>query len=153
MTDHWAWGISRTILDESRHHAFDPLLVLAVIAVESGFQDTAASAEGARGLMQIQPYVARALAEQWRSLYRTDKHLIEELPNLDDPTVNIKLGVFYLHSLKKSFPDLKLALTAYNRGPTEVKNRLAEEEVVPLEYAMRVLSTYQSYRRDTRQAD
>src|SRR3972149_1779412 len=69
--------------------------------------------------------------------------------DLDDPVLNIKLGVFYLNSLKKNFRDLKLALTAYNWGPTEVRNRLQEDEVLPLAYAMKVLSTYQSYRQDS----
>ena len=153
VRDSWAWAVSRTVLQESRRHSLDPLLVLAVISVESGFQDDAASADGARGLMQIQPDVARAIAEQRRSVYRDDKHLNHRHPNLNDPIVNIKLGVFYLHSLRQSFRDLTLALTAYNRGPTQVKNRLVEQAGMPLGYATKVLSTYHGYRRDTRQTD
>jgi soluble lytic murein transglycosylase-like protein len=152
LRDTWAWAIAETILTESKRHALDPLLVLAVINVESGFQHTAASTVGARGLMQIRPDVAKSLAEQRGSIFRKDKHP-NGIPDLDDPIVNIKLGVFYLHSLKKSFQDLKLALTAYNWGPTEIRNRLAEEDPLPLEYAMKVLSTYQNYRKDSRQAD
>lgn len=139
------WAVSRTIIQESRRHSFDPLLVLAVIAVESSFQHKAESPDGARGLMQIQPYVAGALAEQRRSLYG-DKHPAGA-PDLDNPIVNIKLGVFYLHSLWTNFRDMKLALTAYNYGPGTVQNRIDEEEEVPQEYASKVLSTYQAYRR------
>src|ERR1044071_9078044 len=50
------WAVSRTILQESRRHSFDPQLVLAVIAVETGFPPIADSPAGARGLMQMQPY-------------------------------------------------------------------------------------------------
>ncbi|HEY1374247.1 MAG TPA: lytic transglycosylase domain-containing protein [Candidatus Binatia bacterium] len=139
------WAVSRTIIQESRRHSFDPLLVLAVIAVESSFQHKAESPDGARGLMQIQPYIAGALAEQRRSLYG-DKHAVGT-PDLDNPIVNIKLGVFYLHSLWTNFRDMKLALTAYNYGPGTVQNRIDEEEEVPQEYASKVLSTYQGYRR------
>ncbi|HEY6197249.1 MAG TPA: lytic transglycosylase domain-containing protein [Candidatus Binatia bacterium] len=142
------WAVSRTILQESRRHSFDPLLVLAVIAVESGFQHSAESPDGARGLMQIQPYIAGALAEQRRSLYG-DKHATGE-PDLNNPVVNIRLGVFYLHSLWQNFRDMKLALTAYNYGPGTVQSRIDEDEEVPQEYASKVLATYQGYRRGMR---
>jgi len=145
------WAISRTILQESRRHSFDPLLVLAVIAVESRFQHTAASPDGARGMMQIQPYIAAALAQQRESLYG-DRRADGDQPDLDNPIVNIKLGVFYLHSLWQSFRDLKIALAAYNYGPTEIKSRIDEEEEVPQDYALKVLSTYQRYRRGIRQS-
>ncbi len=152
LQDSRAWAIAETIFMESKRHALDPLLVLAVINVESRFQHTVVSTVGARGLMQIRPDVAKALAEERGFFARKDKSP-QDILDLDDPIVNIKLGVFYLHSLKKSFRDLKLALTAYNWGPTEVRNRLAEEDAVPLEYAMKVLSTYHGYRRDSRQPD
>ena len=151
--DNSVWSLSRTVQTESRRHALDPLLVLAIITVESGFQHTAAAEDGARGLMQIQPEFAKELADQRRSAYRTDKHFSDDAPDLDNPIVNIKLGVFYLHSLQRSFQDLTLALTAYNRGPTRLKSDLAEETDVPLEYATRVLATYHDYRRNTRRSD
>ena len=151
--DNSVWSLSRTVQTESRRHALDPLLVLAIIAVESGFQHTAAADDGARGLMQIQPEFARSLAEQRSSVVRADKHFGDNDPDLDNPIVNVKLGVFYFHSLQRSFQDLTLALTAYNRGPTRLKSDLAEATHVPLEYAMRVLATYHDYRNNTRRFD
>lgn len=144
LKDGWIWDISNTILEESRRRSLDPMLILAVINVESSFEHGAVSTMGARGLMQIRPVFANALAEE------ADLETWQGEKSLDDPILNIKLGVFYLHSLKKNFRDLKLALTAYNWGPTEVKNRLHEDEMLPLEYAMKVLSTYRSYREDSR---
>lgn len=144
LKEGWIWDISHTILEESRKHSLDPLLVLAMINVESSFRNTAVSSEGARGLMQIHPVFANALAEE------ADLESWQGEKSLDDPILNIKLGVFYLHSLKENFRDLKLALTAYNWGPTEVKNRLHEDGMLPFEYAMKVLSTYRSYREDSR---
>ena len=144
LKDAWTWNISNTILEESRRRSLDPLLVLAIINVESSFRNAAVSSEGARGLMQIHPVFADALAEE------ANLQTWEGEKSLDDPILNIKLGVFYLHSLKKNFRDLKLALTAYNWGPTEVRNRLEEDEGLPLDYAMKVLSTYHSYRKDSR---
>lgn len=140
LTEASAWAITRTILEESIRHTLDPMLILAVINVESRFQRSAVSSEGARGLMQILPFVAQALAEE------VEINNWEGEKSLDDPILNIKLGVFYLHSLQKSFQNLDLALTAYNWGPTQVRNRLEEEEVVTSEYATKVLSTYYHYR-------
>jgi len=156
LRDGLAWDISTTILEESRRHSLDPLLVLALINVESSFQIEAVSTEGARGLMQIRPIAANAVVNELVLMDKGFNRAIEDFPDrsslhpldLDDPVLNIKLGVFYLNSLKKNFRDLKLALTAYNWGPTEVRNRLQEDEVLPQAYAMKVLSTYQSYRQD-----
>ena len=160
LRDSWAWNISNTILEESRRHGLDPLLVLALINVESSFQSEAVSTEGARGLMQIRPIAATAVVNELVSINKGIDGGIEDSLDpsylhpldLDDPVLNIKLGVFYLYSLKKNFRDLKLALTAYNWGPTEVRNRLEDDEGLPLEYAMKVLSTYHSYRKDSRQS-
>ena len=159
LRDASAWTISETILEESNKHSLDPMLVLAVISVESNFQHAAISSKGARGLMQIRPFVADALAQE---LGLRDKEIkgskdhpftpsILQPLNLEDPILNIKLGVFYLYRLKKNFRDVRLALAAYNWGPTEIKNRLAGDEAVPLGYATKVLSTYHSYRKHNRQ--
>jgi soluble lytic murein transglycosylase len=146
LKDASAWAISETILTESLKHSLDPLLVLAVIEVESSFQHTAVSRRGARGLMQIRPFVANSIADQVDlGVSFASRELHPEA--LDDPILNIKLGAFYLQHLKRRFRDVKLALTAYNWGPTEIRSRLDMEQAVPLDYAMKVLSAYQSYRR------
>lgn len=150
LRDTSVWAITETILEESIKHSFDPLLVLAVISVESRFQDVAVSTNGARGLMQIRPFVANALAKEV-DLGLDSEFITLNPESLDDPVLNLKLGIFYLNYLKKTFRDLKLALTAYNWGPTEVKNRIEGDEEVPLEYAMKVLSAYHNYRKYNRQ--
>lgn len=157
LSDSSVWDVSSAILEESRKHSLDPLLILALINVESSFQTEAVSNQGARGLMQIRPIAANAVIKELVSRDRGINGAMEEpleptfeALDLDDPILNIRLGVFYLHSLKKNFRDLKLALTAYNWGPTEVRNRLEEDEGLPLDYATKVLSTYHSYRKDSR---
>jgi hypothetical protein len=137
-TDKSVWDLAQTIIEESKKHSLDPMLVLAVIKVESRFKDSAVSGRGARGLMQIRPFVADALAEEIK--WQGER-------NLDDPILNIKLGVLYLGHLKKRFRDLELALAAYNWGPTEIRSRLDEQEEVPLDYSTKVLSAYSFYRR------
>lgn len=140
------WSTAETILEESRRHSLDPTLILAVIDVESRFQRAAVSPVGARGLMQIHPAFAPALAVEaeipgWQGLQ-----------SLDDPILNIKMGTFYLSQMKKRFRDLKLALSAYNIGPTELQKRLRERESIPTGYVNRVLAAHRLYQEPERQA-
>lgn len=144
FSDGLAWSIAEAILEESRRHSLDPLLILAVIEVESRFRPSAVSTGGARGLMQIRPFVATAIAEAANIETWTGKE------SLDDPILNIKVGVFYLSQLKESFKDLKLALTAYNLGPAQVKNRLEERVPMSFTYAKKVLSVHRIYRSQNR---
>ena len=65
--------------------------------------------------------------------------------SLDDPIINIKLGVFYLDYLKERFGDLRVPLTAYNRGPTWVQKRIEDGMALPLEYARKVIAVSRSY--------
>lgn len=137
-----AWTIAKTILEESKKYSLDPMLVLAVIKVESSFQHLAVSPVGARGLMQILPFVANAIAPE------VDIKTWHGVESLDDPVLNIKIGVFYLSRLKTRFRDMKLALTAYNWGPTKIGYRLKRRGPVPQGYARKVLSAYHFYSQD-----
>jgi soluble lytic murein transglycosylase-like protein len=64
--------------------------------------------------------------------------------NLKDPLVNVQIGVSYLAYLNEMFGDLHVALTAYNWGPTRIKQKLAAKESIPREYAAKVLSVHRS---------
>ena len=66
IRDGEAWQIAETILEESSKRKLDAFLISAVIQVESGFQHTAVSPSGARGLMQIMPETGRALTRTLR---------------------------------------------------------------------------------------
>ncbi len=68
-----------------KERRIDPLLIMAVIAIESGFNPFAESSMGARGLMQVMPR------------YHMDK-VPEgmESHQLFDPAINIKVGVLVL---------------------------------------------------------
>ncbi len=102
------------IAQESAAARFDPLLVLAVIGVESEFQDAAVSVVGARGLMQIRPSTLFFWAEH--EGIRLSAKEIEA-----DPALRVRLGVRYLKYLQDRFGgDLDLALMAYNAGPTRL---------------------------------
>ena len=110
----------------------DPHLIRAVIRTESAFNPRAVSKKGAQGLMQLMPDTARELS----------------VANPFDPEENIKGGTRYLRSLLNTFEDdLRLALAAYNAGPTVAK----KERKIPKiretqEYVNRVLRYYREYR-------
>ena len=92
----------------ARAYDVDPHLIKAVIKVESDFDHRAVSTKGARGLMQLMPETA------------ADMNVF----NLFDPRSNIMGGTCYLKKLLARFKgDLRLALAAYNAGPTVVEQK------------------------------
>ncbi len=89
----------------ARSQGLDPELVHAVVLVESSYDPTARSTEGAMGLMQLMPATARSL----------------EVDNPYNPDENLRGGTTYLRQLLDRFGgDLELALAGYNAGPQAV---------------------------------
>jgi hypothetical protein len=107
-------GIARAILEEATRAAMDPLLVVAVIHVESRFDPGATSGVGAVGLMQLLRPTMREEAERSR------------LDSADplNPIANVRAGVRYLHRMVAAFEDVELALMAYNAGPNRIRRHL-----------------------------
>ena len=91
----------------SQAHGVDPILVKALIQVESGYRAKARSPKGAVGLMQIMPATAREY----------------KVRNPFDPKANIEAGVKHLKALLQRFGSerTELALAAYNAGPGAVE--------------------------------
>ena len=112
--------LARVIYEESKKASLDPLFVLALIAVESGFDHVAESDAGARGLMQLRPSTLRR--EAARSKLEGDP---------DDPVLNVRAGVRYFVRLLRAFGSTDLALMAYNAGPNRILRYLKEEEEIP----------------------
>lgn len=145
ISDAEAWRVSEVILEESAKRHLDPMMVLAVIQVESGFQYRMVSPMGARGLMQIMPETGKFLTETLRNEYGL--HTASFRPeSLDEPLLNIRLGVYYLHDLTKQFNSLNLALLAYNAGPAEIQNRLEKNIALSDEYTTMVFDAYHSFK-------
>jgi hypothetical protein len=113
--------LADVIYEEARAASLDPFFVLAVIAVESGFDHEAESERGARGLMQLRPSTLRGEAARSRL----------EGADPDDPVLNVRAGVRYLRRLVRAFGSTDLALMAYNAGPNRILRYLQEEGAVP----------------------
>jgi soluble lytic murein transglycosylase-like protein len=83
-------------------YSVDPLLILAVVAVESRYNPVAESVVGAKGLMQVIPkYHLDKLSD------RGGEHALLE------PEVNIQVGTQILREYQRRFRDTETALQAY----------------------------------------
>lgn len=98
----------------------DPSVALGIIRQESSFDIGAVSPSGARGLMQLMPPTAQAVAKQIGTA--------TSLPTLTaDPAHNMRLGTAYLRQMLDKFDNsLPLAAAAYNAGPHRVDQWLPE---------------------------
>jgi soluble lytic murein transglycosylase-like protein len=117
----------------ARRQDVPPALIKAVIRTESNFNRFAVSKKGAQGLMQLMPKTALRLG-------------------VDDPFEsfqNVEGGVRYLRRLIDRYGSWRLALAAYNAGPTAVDRYGG---VPPYretqEYVRKVLAYYQRYDAD-----
>ena len=135
LTDREEAQLTDLICAESQKYGCDPELVLALIIVESSFYSKATSSKGAKGFMQLRPDVAKVLAKEVGIAWDEDKAIY-------DPGVNVQLGLYYLSQLILQFKDLKVALAAYNFGPTYIKERIELGMALPTGYAEKVMRKY-----------
>ncbi|MGY8959002.1 MAG: lytic transglycosylase domain-containing protein [Alphaproteobacteria bacterium] len=97
-----------------------PEIIHAIVRQESAFDPKAVSHAGARGLMQLMPATARAVARTLKI-----RHSTRRLTS--DPRHNVNLGASYINGLIEDFDgSLVLALAAYNAGPHRVRRWLRE---------------------------
>jgi soluble lytic murein transglycosylase-like protein len=146
MAEAHAWWLAAVIHEESSKRHVDPLLVLALIRVESGFDADAVSPMGARGIMQIMPDTGKSLAAALAAENGFQPAAFTP-ESLHDPVLNLRLGIYYLHDLRKQFSDLAHVLTAYNFGPSHTQSRLENNLELSGDYASLVLAEYNGYRK------
>ena len=141
------------VKESAKEFGVDPYLILAVMREESHFGEVVVSRARAHGLMQIIPRTGRLIAQELKiNPYSTTR--------LFEPKLNIRMGVYYLSNLFKSFSDEILVLAGYNGGPNKVKKWLkkmnefdADEfvESIPLletrYYVKKVIASYFEYKR------
>lgn len=91
--------ISSAVMNSASKYALPPALVLAIISIESRFQDHARGRHGATGLMQVVP--------------AAHKRLVKNL-DLTEPAANIEAGSAILHGyLESARGDVDAALKSY----------------------------------------
>ena len=145
----WRDDVART----ARGAGLDPFLVAAVVREESSYYPRAVSRAGARGLMQLMPDTARTLAPRIGLSW-------DGVDMLEEPRANLEMGTLFLAALLREFGDPRLALAAYNAGPTRVRAWWRDRRTSDLEawveqipfdetrhYVKRVLLSWQEYKR------
>ncbi len=94
----------------SDHYQVSPALVYGLMRAESAMQSDALSPAGARGLLQLMPSTARAVAERNGLPFNNSADLM-------DPKVNIPLGIAHLAELEHRYDgDWTRVAAAYNAG-------------------------------------
>jgi hypothetical protein len=108
LTD--AYYYARLALEAcEKYPAVDPLLLLAIGVVESGYDPLATSRADARGLYQIWPSTGRLLVRSLGWNYDDG--------TLFDPEKNTEAAALYLDILFATYSDPTMVLAEYNGGP------------------------------------
>jgi len=121
-----------SIVAAANRHGIDPALLAIVTLVESRGDANATSPVGARGLMQLMPSTAAAVARERGLAPPTDALL-------SDPDYNLDLGAWFLAQQLQEFggaavdtrEGVNRAIAAYNAGPSRTRAWLAGERPLP----------------------
>ena len=111
---------SEFVTKYSGEYGVPEYVIYSTIKVESNFDSGAQSDAGALGLMQIMPSTFDWLVSLTQEGYETGM--------LYDPETNIKYGTYYLSYLYLKYADWETVYAAYNAGPANVDEWLADPE-------------------------
>lgn len=142
----------------AEEYGVDPLLIFAMIKIESNFNTDAKSSSEARGLMQLMENTATEAAQK---IEKQEENTISQnnKQKLYEPEINIQLGTYYFSSLLSQYQNIGMALAAYNAGMGRVNEWIEKGTILPdgsnLEaipyqetnmYVRKVLNAYRIYK-------
>lgn len=128
---------SAIVVAYSEKFDLNPSLVLAVIKLESNFNQYEVGKHEDRGYMQIIPATEKWLAEKYG--YRLGLTYDREM--IFEPHYNIGLGVIYLSLLKEAYGNnYHKILSEYNRGPYKLREYFNKNKTFATSYSRGVLS-------------
>ena len=134
-------GLTETLWKQSRRFGFDPLLIVAVMQIESASNPWArgqlqsGAASGALGLMQLKLETAQLMGRSLGIEIRSEADLMK-------PDVNLLLGSYYLMRMVVRYGNLSKGLMAYNIGPYGLEARERSGQKLPVAYFQRILDEY-----------
>ena len=141
LTDEIRASLVDIVYTNSKAFGYDPLLIFAVINVESYFDPNAKGQyrsgkySGAYGLMQLKVATAKEVADFLEIPFNGMEDLFK-------PEINIPLGIAYLTQMVSWFKSLKLGILAYNQGPGTIRKNLREKNELSIGYYTKVLKNY-----------
>jgi soluble lytic murein transglycosylase-like protein len=127
--------LANVIFEESRRFNYDPMLTMAVIITESSFRKGQVSDAGARGVMQVMPFIGEHLAARTGLDWRGTEQLF-------DPVTNIRLGTLHLFEQILKFRDVRKGIIAYNYGETRLRGHIRKQKPLPGQYFRRIWDNY-----------
>lgn len=127
--------MANTLYDECRLYDLDYRFVLAIIKVESNFRHNVTSPDGAKGLMQIKPSLAKMIAKSKGLEFKGSRELLE-------PDNNIRIGTHHISKLVEDFESLREVLFAYNVGAKKAKGKLFKDNEPNGPFTKKVLKEY-----------
>jgi soluble lytic murein transglycosylase len=112
-----------SVLNAAKESQVSDDWLFAIMRQESLFRKDAVSRADARGLMQMQPATATAVARRW--------HLPPPArDDLFEPSVALRLGARYVRELLDKYRgQLAPSLAAYNAGPMSVSRWLPSDPI------------------------
>lgn len=113
MTQEWV----RMAYEQGSREGVDPLLVIAVMAVESSLNPIAESVAGAKGLMQVIPR------------FHKEKFPAQDDKSVMDPENNIQAGARILKDTIRRGGSLVAGLQLYNGAPSDAKASYANKVI------------------------
>jgi hypothetical protein len=118
--------------DAGQHVGVDPLLILAVMAVESKFNPIAESGMGAKGLMQVIPK------------HHQDK-LVEHggAESVLDPMTNILVGARILKEYTRRAGSLEAGLQLYSGGLSDTSGQYAQKVMAEMDRLRQTIYRYE----------
>jgi hypothetical protein len=126
--------LATSIYDVALSEGIDPALAFQLVKIESDFNATARSSQGAIGYTQLQVATAR--------FYQPG---VTEKDLMTNRELNLRVGFRFLNDLLDKFDrDTHLALLAYNRGPQKVSDILARGGDPTNGYSAAVLQGYEA---------
>jgi len=130
--------LGEAVLLEANRAGYDPLFVLALVSVESGFRMQATSERGARGLLQMKPSTFAWISAREPDIGGDDYETGQ------DPVVDVRLAVRYFRWLERRFGSRDDALMAYNAGPRRLRQYKLVDEIPERikEYPRRIKREY-----------
>jgi soluble lytic murein transglycosylase len=127
-----------TIYEEAVSNDVDYRLILAIIKVESNFKPSAVARDGSRGLMQLQPSLAKGIARKQGEAFKDAKEL-------HNPNTNIRYGTYHVAKLIEEHESVQRALHVYNAGVKKARKKLDLDEEPDSPFIRRVLKEYHNY--------
>lgn len=133
---------ARIIVEYSNEFDINTSLILAIIDLESNFEQYEVGGAKDRGYMQIIPGTEKWLANEYGH-----KIGIEYNPErIFEPEYNIGLGVLYIDLLQNAYgTNYNRILSEYNRGPYSLKKYYEKNKTYVTKYSKVVLNREKKY--------